>query len=258
MKTKHFKVKTADGFELDANALEPAKSNGKIIVMCHGLTGVRQGRVAEDCYLTDLAKDFCAKGFKVVQFDWRGHGKSEGRDLDVNCNSFFADLDAVIKQEQGVLKLYLWGWSIGGFSIIQYLLKTSLKVEKVVLWSPVFEPIASFFYNKNSLACYRSIVDSTKSGSLYKEGYALWSAKNFKISNAFLEQSRNFDFVRAINCLPQKTLVILGNNDVLVDMSYAENYAKEFDFSCKVLNAGHALFEDIETAKELSVDYFCD
>ena len=158
---------TTDLFKLDTVCYEPDVLNGKVVVMCHGLTGVKQGRVKEDVYLTKLATDLCEKGFKVVQFDWRGHGKSSGRDLDVDCDSFFKDMDAVITSEVGNLQMYLWGWSIGGFSIIQYLERTSLKVERVVLWSPVLEPIASFFYNKNSLACYRSIIDSTKDGSLY-------------------------------------------------------------------------------------------
>ena len=257
MKIKNYKIITKDNHTLDTVSYTPNISNGKIIIMCHGLTGVKQGRVSDDTYLNTLAERLCDKGFKVVQFDWRGHGLSSGKDIDVNCDSFFNDLDSIIKNEKGNLELNLWGWSIGGFSIIQYLLKTNIKVEKVVLWSPVLEPIASFFYNKNSVACYQSIIDSTKDGSLYRNGYALWAAKNFKITETFLNQSRNFDFVRAINCLPQETLIILGDNDVLVDASYAENYAKEFNFNYKILNAGHALYEDIETAIKLSVDYFC-
>ena len=256
MNIVNYKVNTRDGFELDAINYIPAVSNGEVIFMCHGLTGVKQGRVKEDTYLYTLAKSLCSIGYKVVQFDWRGHGNSSGKDVDVNCESFFIDLDTMIKQEQGNLKLNLWGWSIGGFSVIQYLLKTNVNVEKVVLWSPVLDPIGSFFYNKNSVACYRSIIDSTKDGSLYKNGYALWSAKNFKITETFLNQSRNFDFVRAINCLPNNTLIILGDNDVLVDSSYAINYAKEFNIDNKVLSAGHALFEDIDNAINITCEYF--
>ena len=256
MEIKNYTTVTSDKFELDTQSYVPNNPNGKIIVMCHGLTGVKQGRVSEDTYLFELAKKLCENGFKVLQFDWRGHGKSSGTDLDVCCDSFFCDLDTVVKKEQGNLELYLWGWSIGGFSIIQYLLKTQIKVNKVVLWSPVLEPIASFFYNKNSMACYRSIIDSTKNGDLYKNGYALWTAKNFKISLDFLNQSREFDFVKAINCLPAKTLILLGDNDVLVDAGYAENYAKEFGFDYKILPAGHALFEDINTAIDLTTNFF--
>jgi len=250
-------ITTTDLFKLDNVCYEPDVLNGKVIVMCHGLTGVKQGRVKEDAYLTKLATDLCKKGFKVVQFDWRGHGKSSGRDLDVDCDSFFKDMEAVLASETEGFKIYLWGWSIGGFSIIQYLERMSLKVEKVVLWSPVLEPIASFFYNKNSLACYRSIVDSTKDGSLYDKGFALWSAKNFKITLNFLKQSRNFDFLKAINCLPKDTLILLGDNDVLVNKSFAENYIEEFGFQSKTLSAGHALIEDVDNAIDITISHFC-
>ena len=258
MEKCNYIIKTSDNFELDTTTYTPTLSNDKIIVMCHGLTGVKQGRTAQDTYLFDLASKLCENGFKVVQFDWRGHGKSSGKDIDVCCDSFFNDLDIIIKKEVGNLKLNLWGWSIGGFSILQYLQRTRLKTEKVVLWSPVIDPIGSFFYNKNSLACYRSIIDSTKNGTLYSDGYALWTAKNFKITKKFLDQSRSFDYVDAINYLPKNTLIILGNNDVLVDKTCAEDYAKEFGIDYKVLNAGHALYEDIENAKEITVKYFCD
>ena len=194
MEIKHYTTNTIDGFKLDTVAYIPDNSNGKIIVMCHGLTGVKQGRVKEDTYLLDLAEKLCGEGFKVVQFDWRGHGLSTGVDLDVNCNSFYNDLTAVISKEREGLELYLWGWSIGGFSIIQYLLNSNEKVNRAVLWSPVLEPVASFFYNKNSMACYRSIVDSTKDGFLNEKGYALWSAKNFKIS-----KERNYGSTRKYN-----------------------------------------------------------
>jgi len=256
MRRKQYKIKTHDGFDLETVVFMPTKQNGKVIVMCHGLTGVKEGRVPEDTHLTELATKLCGNGFKVVQFDWRGHGQSSGKDLDVNCESFFNDLDAVIKHEKGDMELYLWGWSIGGFAIVQYLQKSKLKVERVVLWSPVFEPSASFFYNKNSLACYRSIVDSTKDGNLYKNKFALWTAKNFKISLDFLNQSREFDFLRAVACLPQKTLVILGDADVLVDKTYAETMVEEFGFDRTLLTAGHALIEDVEKAVDLSVEYF--
>lgn len=252
------KIVTFDNFNLDAVCYVPKFSNGKMIVMCHGLTGVKQGRTSDDTYLNNLAAKMCDNGFKVVQFDWRGHGKSDGCDLDVNCESFYNDLSSVIESEQSDLELYLWGWSIGGFSVIQYLERTKINVKKVVLWSPVLEPIASFFYNKNSLACYRSIIDSTKDGSLYRNGYALWTAKNFKISLDFINQSRCFDFVKAINCLPKKTMILLGNNDVLVDANYAKTYIDEFCFDGVVLEAGHALYEDIDNAIDLTVKYFVD
>ena len=121
MENINYSLKTIDNFDLDVIRYNPTISNGNIIVMCHGLTGVKQGRTSDDTYLFELAQKLCEKGFSVVQFDWRGHGKSGGEDKDVCCDSFFKDLDAVIKNDVVKLKLNFWGWAIGGFSILQYL-----------------------------------------------------------------------------------------------------------------------------------------
>lgn len=256
MNINNYITHTNDGFDLDTVSFTPDTSNGHIIVMCHGLTGVRQGRTADDTYLVDLAQKLCSMGYKVVQFGWRGHGNSSGNDTDVCCKSFYTDLDTIIRNEQQGLSLSLWGWSIGGFAILQYLLNTNIQVDRVCLWSPVVDPISSFFYNKNSVACYRSIVDSTKDGSLYTNGYALWSAKNFKISLDFLNQSRSFDYLKAFNLLPKNTYILLGDNDVIVDKSIAQNYAEEFGIKYDIISGGHALFENIDKVINLTVDYF--
>jgi len=42
------------------------------IVLCHGFTGIRS------LILGDYAKVFCAAGFVVLTFDYRGYGGSEG------------------------------------------------------------------------------------------------------------------------------------------------------------------------------------
>lgn len=257
MKSKNLKVKTADNFELDVVEYYPDIHNKKLIIMCHGLTGCKQGIVQSDTHLTKLAEELCQKGFQVVQFDWRGHGNSSGVDLDVNCRSFLTDLDTIIQKYKQNNELYLWGWSIGGFAITQYLFEKKMKINRAVLWSPVLDPCGSFLYNKNSNAFYRNIVDSTKDGSFYKKGYVLWSAKNFKMSKKFLVGLRKFDFLRAISKLPKQTLIILGNNDILVDKSYAENYAHEFDFEVKHLDANHALIEKMPDAVKMTIDYFC-
>jgi dipeptidyl aminopeptidase/acylaminoacyl peptidase len=83
------------------------------IVLCHGFTGVRS------LILGDYAKVFCAAGFVVLTFDYRGYGGSEGirRRLipleqidDIrNAISFVETLPEVDPNRIG-----LWGTSFGG------------------------------------------------------------------------------------------------------------------------------------------------
>jgi uncharacterized protein len=83
------------------------------IVLCHGFTGVRS------LILGDYAKVFCAAGFVVLTFDYRGYGGSEGTrrrlipleqiDDIRNAISFVETLPEVDPNRIG-----LWGTSFGG------------------------------------------------------------------------------------------------------------------------------------------------
>ena len=53
------------------------------IVFCHGITGCRKGRTQGDSYFQVLAEELMNLNYKVVLFDFSGHGDSEGRDYDV-------------------------------------------------------------------------------------------------------------------------------------------------------------------------------
>jgi len=83
------------------------------IVLCHGFTGIRS------LILGDYAKVFCAAGFVVLTFDYRGYGGSEGTrrrlipleqiDDIRNAISFVETLAEVDPNRIG-----LWGTSFGG------------------------------------------------------------------------------------------------------------------------------------------------
>jgi len=83
------------------------------IVLCHGFTGIRS------LILGDYAQVFCAAGFVVLTFDYRGYGGSEGTrrrlipleqiDDIRNAISFVETLPEVDSNRIG-----LWGTSFGG------------------------------------------------------------------------------------------------------------------------------------------------
>ena len=53
------------------------------IVFCHGITGCRKGRTIEDDYFQKFAAHLSEKDYKVILFDYSGHGDSEGKSEDV-------------------------------------------------------------------------------------------------------------------------------------------------------------------------------
>lgn len=83
------------------------------IVLCHGFTGVRS------LILGDYAKVFCAAGFVVLTFDYRGYGGSEGTRRRLIPLEQIDDIRNAIsfletRPEVDPNRIGLWGTSFGG------------------------------------------------------------------------------------------------------------------------------------------------
>lgn len=244
MKIKCEKIKTKDNFELDVEIRFPENQIKSTVVMCHGLTSSKHGRKEQ---LLKIANKLCENGFKVIQFDWRGHGKSSGNDLDVSPKSFYIDITTIINNY--VLndeEYYLFGFSFGGFAVNQFLHLTKNKsVKKVALIGPPLEPINSSLLNPKEF-CYQEISDAQKSGQLEREGYVLLKSKNWRISKQFLDECYEYDYKEAIKYLSNRTLLLQGKNDRNVDKDYNERHAKEYNIQYKEYEASHSLVEVID------------
>lgn len=253
MKIINEKVMTKDNFELDVKISLPDGDYKKIVVMCHGLTSSKEGRREQ---LKNIAEKLCNDGYKVIQFDWRGHGESSGKDLDVNLTGFQTDLTTIIDTYVKDEEFYMFGFSFGGFAVNQWLYLTqNTSVKKVVLIGPPLNPIYSSLLNKNEF-CYQEIYDAIQDGSLEKNGYAYWASKDWKVSKTFLEQCQKYDYRKAIAYLSNRTLLLQGKNDKNVDKNFNEMYANEYNFDYKEYDASHSLWEVIDEAAEEIVKFF--
>lgn len=253
MKIINEKVKTKDDFELNIKISLPDEDYKKAIVMCHGLTSSKDGRRGQ---LKNIAEKLCSDGYKVIQFDFRGHGESSGIDTDVNLTGFQTDISTIIETYIKNEDFYIFGFSFGGFAVNQWLYLTqNTSVKKVALIGPPLNPIYSSLLNTNEF-CYQEIYDAMQDGSLDKNGYAYWKSKDWKISKKFLEQCYEYDYRKAISHLSNRTLLLQGKNDKNVDKNFNEMYAKEYNFKYKEYDASHSLWEVIDVVAEEIVNFF--
>jgi fermentation-respiration switch protein FrsA (DUF1100 family) len=78
------------------------------IIFCAGMFGSMDGD-------THMLPPFIAAGFDVLQFDWRGHGISDGRRNTLALHETQDLLGAIdFLQAQGVQRIGLMGFSMGG------------------------------------------------------------------------------------------------------------------------------------------------
>lgn len=225
------------------------------IVFCHGITGCRKGRTMNDNYFQTLAKQLMEKSYKVVLFDFTGHGESEGNDYDVTLSKSTKDLKNVlentIEKDETVNFLV---FSYGAAVLANYLENENyVKANKIVMYSPCLFPLESCFLNKDSLFG-KDIVEAYENGSLFKDGFTVVGAKNFKFSSKMIDECKSLN-LKKYEENSRNILCLSGKNDVILNTKFNEEFCKKNNISNIYLNASHALFEEIDNAFEYTIKY---
>lgn len=226
------------------------------IFFCHGITGCRKGRTTSDCYFQDLAKRLMDKGFKVVLFDYSGHGDSEGADYDVSLTKSTSELKKVFDQEVvDESNVSFLAFSYGATVLCRFLeQKPGIKPNHIVMYSPALFPLESCFLNENSIFG-KDIVNDYQNGVMEKNGYAVVGAKGFRFGKKMIEDCKSFkpDYYKNLS---SQIIVMSGNNDVILDTKYNEIFCQENGIENLWFEASHSLFEDIESVFRVTIDYF--
>ncbi len=139
MKNTSLKIEGADGLALFGQCWEPNANVMGTVGIVHGL-GEHSGRYAH------LATKFAERGYRVVAYDLRGHGKTAGRrghapDFsllveDVSC------LVSLLMQQDESGRVILYGHSLGGNLVLNYAIRCDPSLAGVVASSPLLLPTA--------------------------------------------------------------------------------------------------------------------
>ncbi len=130
-----------DGLALFTREWHTNGSPRGVIVLVHGL-GEHSGRYVR------VAEALTNSGYAFMTFDLRGHGESEGQRGHVSSYELLMDdIEEIVtraqKNFQG-LPLFLYGHSLGGNLVLNFVLRRSVKLSGVIVTSPwlrlAFEP----------------------------------------------------------------------------------------------------------------------
>jgi alpha-beta hydrolase superfamily lysophospholipase len=127
------RLETRDGLRLFWQRFEPAEPRG-VLLLVHGL-GEHQNRYGH------VAAWFAERGFVVLAFDYRGHGRSDGPRVHVDrFDAFVEDLAlfrAKATSDHPTLPLFLVGHSQGGLIVLRSALFEPAGLAGVVVSSPL-------------------------------------------------------------------------------------------------------------------------
>ena len=117
----------ADGVTLDGEEA----GEGSPVVLLHGLTATRR-------YVVMGSKALERAGHRVVLYDARAHGQSEGGE-DYSYDRLATDLLAVL-DDRGIERATLAGASMGAHTITRFALAHPDRVASLVIMTPAFAP----------------------------------------------------------------------------------------------------------------------
>ena len=250
-------LSNANNERLLVECFEP-KNPSRTIFFCHGITGCRKGRTLNDNYFQILAQDLENLGFKVVLFDFSGHGESEGNDYDVTLSKSESELETVFNKEVIDTNLIDFvAFSYGATVLTEFLRKkTDIKPRHIVLISPCLYPLESCFLNANSLFG-KDIVKDFSDLKTKERGYAVVGAKGFRFGFKMLEECKLFKPDSLINSC-SRIKMFSGSDDVILNTDYNIDFCKKYSIKNTWYKASHSLFEEINKVSKDVIKFLID
>lgn len=209
-------IKTSDNFEL-AVIYNNVPQSSRVVIFAHGMT-VDKG----DEGIFVRAEKLLNEGeISTVRFDFRAHGKSQGKSLDdFTISGELADLDSIVQfaRKEGYEWIGLAGASFGG-SIAALYAGTHLEdIHALVLANPVLDYEKAFLEPTTPWAkkVFKDAVESIK-----KDGFIKIGSRNFKIGVKLFEEMKNFFPYKELGKYKRPLLVVHGTKDSKVSFQDA-------------------------------------
>jgi len=127
---------TSDKKKIYAQKWEAGKKARAGILLIHGLG-------EHSCRYKEWATELVTQGYSVLTFDFRGHGKSSGkRGAVATYKTYIKDIEKLIEQGKKHFKnipIFLYGHSLGGNLVVNYVISRRTAFDGIILSSPWFE-----------------------------------------------------------------------------------------------------------------------
>jgi len=131
--------------------------NGKGVVLCNGFG--KEYEIARSA-LSSAARDFSARGFSCLRFDYAGYGDSDGEFTDATVSTMAADIEvalAEIKRRSGAASLALLGVRFGA-TLAAVVAGRRPDVKRLVLWDPLPVPWKTLYQALRQSVTMQTII----------------------------------------------------------------------------------------------------
>lgn len=236
-----------DGTRLSGTLMRK-EQNKSCIVMCHGLKTDRD----EYSDFTKLSEILVDNGYDTFRFDFRAHGKSDGKDIEMTMEGLKKDLEATLwlVQNEGYSRLMILGASFGAsvLSLINYAYFPQVK--KLIVYSGSIDnsngnPIGSL-----GIQNYRKALTDGSVNIISKT-----TGKIMTLSETFMRETRELKPEERIKKINMPILFLQGTEDQTTPYKVNKNIAEQCKeaYFVAIEGASHGLHR--QNDREIAVRY---
>jgi pimeloyl-ACP methyl ester carboxylesterase len=253
---KNIFFKTKDGLKLAAILYLPKEQTDKIIILAHGITVDKD----EDGAFPILANLLTNNGYAILRFDFRGHGESEGKSINMTITNELIDLEAAIEivKSNGYKNIGLVGASFGGGETVLYTARHQNQIKALCLWNPVLN------YDRTFINPYLPWIIKRKGhmkNDLKEKGWTTLGSHNFVLGKTlFNEMEHTFPY-KELKEITVPTIIIHGDKDTYVPYDDSKAYSGNMQNGRLITIKGaehgfHDLGKYAEQANQATLSFF--
>ena len=236
-----------DGFKIHAKLDLPEHAQGKlpIVIVVHGLTGHM-----EETHIIAAAETALRAGYAALRVEMYGHGKTDGRFCNHDLYEWISELMYVIDHVRGfdfVSDIYLAGHSQGGLTVM---LTAAMKARDIRGILPLSPAVV--------------ILDACRTGEIFGLKYDpadvpdelhIWEDKY--ITSNYVYAARTLDIDAAIKGFDGPVLIVHGDEDEAVPVSYGIDAASKYRNASLVLIEGddHCYHRHLDLVEKAVYDF---
>ena len=219
--SKKLQFTADDGHRVNAVLDLPKEPSKKVIILAHGLTVDKE----EDGIFTNLSGFLTDNGFAVIRFDFRGHGESDLKSVDMTIAGELKDLEAAVQkcEKLGFTNIGIVGASFGGGITALYAPENQSRVKAIALWNPVLD------YDHTFLNPHLPWLKERK-GHIKRDiethGWTTVGSSNFIMGKNVFDEMKTLLPYKSLERITIPTLVIHGDKDEHVPFEDSKLYSK--------------------------------
>lgn len=219
MNERVINYKSIDGTKLSGTFMKK-EQNKSCIVMCHGLKTDRD----EYGDFTKLSEILVDNGYDTFRFDFRAHGKSEGKDIEMTMEGLKKDLESTLwlVQNEGYSQLMILGASFGAsiLSLINYAYFPQVK--KLIVYSGSIDNNNGNSKGSLGIQNYRKALTD---GSVNIKSKT--TGKIMTLSKTFMRETRDLKPQEKIKKINIPILFLQGTEDQTTPYEVNKNIAEQ-------------------------------